>query len=112
MRNMTKERAGYIDRIRKAREYSDLSHEQIADKIGVSRPTYTNWEGRRGMPQKHIAIFCKITGVREKWLLGGQGPMTEMDDKFIALMKTIHDAALQAVIENLAHQWMSEKDGQ
>lgn len=65
----------YIQRIIKARESAGLKQDEICIKIGVSRPTYSNYERDRAMPQKYIAQFCKVTGVSEKWLLTGSGAM-------------------------------------
>lgn len=80
MKSLTDSQREYISRTRQAREAAKKKHAETAASIGVDRPTYTNYESRRPMPQKYIAKFCQYTGVREKWLLTGEGPMVNLDD--------------------------------
>lgn len=74
---MTTDQQLYIERTKKARKFAGKSQEETADFINVARPTYTNYERVRPMPQKYIAKFCQFTGVREKWLLSGNGSISE-----------------------------------
>lgn len=71
----TKDQELYILRVIQARESSGITQEEISRRIGVERPTYSNYERHRPMPQKYIAKFCQITNTNERWLLTGNGDM-------------------------------------
>lgn len=75
MKTRTQSRKEYLERVKQARLLSGKKQDEVARAIGVDRPTYTNYESRRAMPQKYIVDFCLFTGVTEKWLLTGEGPM-------------------------------------
>ena len=42
--------------LRAARVNTDLTQQEVADKIGVSKHTIINWERGRTKPKKHILI--------------------------------------------------------
>jgi transcriptional regulator with XRE-family HTH domain len=87
MDKRTKDKKAYIQRVRQARLNTPYTQEEMAKKIGVDRPTYTNYEIRRAMPQRYIAKFCKAAGISADWLLRGIGPMDDLgppEDAFFA----------------------------
>lgn len=46
-----------------ARVNTGLTQEQMAEKLGVTRPTYAAWEtGKAPMRTAYLVAFCVITG--------------------------------------------------
>lgn len=65
------------DRIKQIRNHFDLTQQQFADKLGVSKQNIVNYECRSKIPsQSAIANICKTFNVNETWLLTGEGDMT------------------------------------
>ena len=59
------------DRLRRAREHSGLDQTELADQMGVSRATISNYE--RGITNSRrpiIVAWAMATGVDVNWLLG------------------------------------------
>lgn len=59
------------ERLAKARKDARLDQQQIAEQLGVSRPTVSHWERNRSEPNvTHAARWAEITGVSFGWLAG------------------------------------------
>lgn len=69
------------DRCRKARESAGYEQAQLADLIGVSRATISNYEGGRTQPRKIVLnAWAMATGVPVAWLRDGtvtDGPLAQ-----------------------------------
>ena len=53
-----------------ARVSCGLSQQELADKMGVSRATVTNWErNKRTMRMPYLLLFCQITGFNKDDIL-------------------------------------------
>lgn len=53
-----------------ARVNANLTQEQLADRMGVSRQTVIDWEsGKREMRTAYLYMFCGITGFTEDDIL-------------------------------------------
>ena len=62
-------------RIRDAREKSGLTQEEMADRIGIGRTTYINFEtGRTRLFCNHLQETAAVLGVSEEELLFGPRP--------------------------------------
>lgn len=49
-----------------ARVSADLTQQELADKMGVSRSTVNDWEtGKREIKTAYLYLFCSITGFSE-----------------------------------------------
>ena len=61
------------DRLRKAREQADLSSQQMADHLVVSRNTIRNYESGHttNIPAAKLAKWAEVTRVPAVWLLTG-----------------------------------------
>lgn len=63
------------DRMRKALRISGLSQEEMADYLGVSRNTVSNWiNGHWGKPPRdaYLRLWALRTGVPYEWLKKGK----------------------------------------
>ncbi|WP_230101281.1 helix-turn-helix transcriptional regulator, partial [Microbacterium sp. Bi98] len=59
-------------RLRKSRIMADLEQAQIAEAIGVSRNTVSNWETGRSEPSATFFVrWAQATGVTLDWLAEG-----------------------------------------
>lgn len=63
-------------RIRMARRQAGLSQHALAEKIGVSRSSVSNWEGRSGIAPTLTGLgkIAAATGVSVGWLAAGIAP--------------------------------------
>ena len=60
------------DRLRKARLHAHLEQEEMAEKLGVTIGTISNWESGRVQPRNLRAVveeWSELTGVDPIWLL-------------------------------------------
>ncbi len=59
------------DRIRKARRHAKLTNKQLADPLGVTAPSISNWENGVSKPHplfvREVARICEVD---PEWLLG------------------------------------------
>lgn len=54
----------------------------LAKACGISTSAVAQWmTGANGINYKHISAIAKYLGVREKWLLTGQGPIEDFSSK-------------------------------
>ena len=66
------------DRLRKALREADLSVQDIAEYIGVSRNTVGAWINGRTVPNKaSLMLWAMRTGVPLEWLRTGESPHQE-----------------------------------
>lgn len=74
--------SGLKDRLRELRRLKGMTQEKFAERIGIRRNTYANYEIGRNYPiDAVIHSICREFDVREQWLRSGRGemfrPMTE-----------------------------------
>ena len=61
------------DRLRKAREHAKLSQSELADTIGISRPSVSVYEsGHRPPPKPVLITWAIVCQVDLDWLAGPQ----------------------------------------
>ena len=59
------------ERIRNLREDSDMTQQQIADKLYISRSAYSNYEnGSRAFPLEILSQIADIYGTSVDYLIG------------------------------------------
>lgn len=64
------------DRLKHLRKSLNLTQQQIADKIGIKRNSYANYEVGRNKPiDAIIHSLCREFNVSEDWLRYGKGDM-------------------------------------
>lgn len=58
------------EKIKEYRKTFDLSQEQLAEKLGVSRQVVTKWENEEGMPEiGNLKAISKLIGISIDYLL-------------------------------------------
>jgi hypothetical protein len=69
-------RAAFAARVRQARTSARYPIDEMALLLGITRDTYTKYEGRGAslMPHNLIVPFCLACRVSVEWLLTGIGP--------------------------------------
>lgn len=69
-------------RLKKIREYHDLSQQEFASKIALSRGYLANIEiGKQELNDRLIKLICQEFHVNEEWLRTGNGEMF-VEDKY------------------------------
>ena len=64
------------DRLKTLRKQLNLSQQEMADKLGINRGTYANYEVGRNEPIDAVTtLICKTFNVSEAWLRTGEGDM-------------------------------------
>lgn len=64
------------ERLRKLRKALDLTQAEMAERVGSSAGTWTNYEkGHRNPSRSVINNICKTFSVNEEWLCTGAGAM-------------------------------------
>lgn len=64
------------DRIKQLRKALDLTQQEFADRIGVKRNSFANYETGRNTPIDAIIVsMCREFNVNEDWLRTGEGEM-------------------------------------
>jgi len=61
-------------RLRLAREAAGLSQTEVARRIGIAQPTYSDLENKPGSSSKHLVKIASVLGVSADWLAYGEGP--------------------------------------
>lgn len=65
----------FADRLRAARESASLRQEDVAAKLGISRPAVVHWESGRSEPKATtLGRLAKLYGVTADSLLGLRPP--------------------------------------
>lgn len=64
------------DRLKFAREKSGLTQQQVAERVGMSQPTYFKVEKGVTKRTTYLAELANLFGVNSTWLATGQGEMT------------------------------------
>lgn len=64
------------ERLKKLRKALDLTQQEFADRIGIKRNSFANYETGRNTPIDAIIVsICKEFNVNENWLRTGKGDM-------------------------------------
>ena len=65
-------------RTKELRKALDLTQQQFADRLGITRGAVSNWDfGRSDPSDSAISLICREFNVREAWLRDGEGEMLE-----------------------------------
>lgn len=120
------------DRIKKLRREMDLTQQEFADKIGISRGNIGAYEvGKNAPSDAVISLICKTFNVNEAWLRDGVGEMflertrdeeiatfigsIQMDDKdsfkkrFISALSKLDENEWK-VLEKMALEFVEDRE--
>lgn len=96
------------ERLRQLRKALDITQQEFADRIGIKRNSYANYETGRNTPIDAIILsICREFNVNEEWLRTGEGEMfeelTEQQKilKYTALLLKDKDSAIANAIQTL-----------
>ena len=96
------------ERLRLLRKSLDITQQEFADRIGIKRNSYANYETGRNTPIDAIILsICREFGVNETWLRTGEGEMfeeiTEQEKlmKYAGLLLKDKDSAVANAIQAL-----------
>ena len=96
------------ERLRQLRKALDITQQEFADRIGIKRNSYANYETGRNTPIDAIILsICREFNVNEDWLRTGEGEMfeelTEQQKilKYTALLLKDKDSAIANAIQTL-----------
>lgn len=98
------------ERLKKLRKALDLTQQEFADRIGIKRNSFANYETGRNTPIDAIIVsICKEFNVNENWLRTGEGEMfielsySDEIAQFVGqLMKEEDDSFKKRLISGLA----------
>ena len=69
------ERTGFGERLRAAREAAGLTQQQVAERLGITQPSYALWERHAvALKPDQIANVAQILGVRVEELVNPATP--------------------------------------
>lgn len=81
------------ERLKKLRKALDLTQQEFADRIGISRGNIATYETREGSPGNSVInLICREFNVSETWLRTGEGEMfmeRTRDDELAAFMNEL-----------------------
>lgn len=67
------------DRLKEARKEAGLTQTQLAEKVGMSQPAYSELESGKSNSSALLAQIAFVLGVRSYWLATGEGPKPESE---------------------------------
>ena len=83
---------GISERIKKIVEYSKLTPNAFALKIGVSQPRFRNYLNGRSPDYETISkIVITFVMISERWLLTGEGDMLKNDELYAASSNMVEE---------------------
>lgn len=93
------------NRLKDARREKGLTQREVADRAGISQPTYSALEGKDGTGSKHLPKIAEVLGVRVRWLYSGEGPrykgdleLTEAEEDIIAMWRSFPDDSKRLIL--------------
>ena len=96
------------EKIRFVRESKDLSQEQFAEVLGVSRQTVSKWETGAAVPDgEKIAVLCERLGVRRQFF--GEGEANGVPSASSARIAPEVEAAVRAAPKTLRFRFAAAK---
>lgn len=106
------------ERLKKLRKALDLTQQEFADRIGISRGNIATYETRDGSPGNSVVnLICREFNVSETWLRTGEGEMfvDVPSDTLDAMAREYHlDRFGRTVVEKMLNlnekQWAAFHD--
>lgn len=84
-------------RLLEIRKFFNLTQEELAERIGLTRSAIANMEsGSRNIMERTVLDICREFGISKNWLLTGEEPMIEFkteDEKMFSELGGVMSAA-------------------
>lgn len=93
-------------RWKSARNALGLKQAELADKLGISRPTVSLYENDAAIPLGSIRAFSAICGVRESYLLNGDLPILEPPSAQTAVQRIVQELNLPDICAAAMEEWL------
>ena len=106
------------DRLKKLRERSGMSQQQVADKLGIGRTTYLKYESGENKPTRKLNELASLFNVSVDYLLKGTQKVAEIeyegDDFFVKMAKKLNqtDDGLRMIAVLLRKEFDKNADWQ
>ena len=95
------------DRLKALRKSLDITQQEFADKIGIKRNSYANYETGRNTPIDAIIVsICREFGVNEEWLRHGTGEMYKKKDAAFSELIAEIDYSDDEFLKNIITAYM------
>jgi transcriptional regulator with XRE-family HTH domain len=96
---------GIIHRVRAARHDAQLSQEQVAQRLGITKAGYGHYE-REAQPLavEQLFILSDLLGRPMTYLLGLEGDLTEEEGELVQAWRSIRDDRVRALLLGMARQ--------
>lgn len=73
----------FSERFKRARAVAGLSRQDVADQLGITYQSVSEWENKGNIPRHdRLAKLSELLGVRSAWLSTGEEPMAAMRQWF------------------------------
>lgn len=93
------------NRLKDARREKGFTQREVAERAGISQPTYSALEGKDGTGSKHLPKIAEVLGVRVRWLYSGEGPrykgeleLTETEEDMIAMWRSFPESSRRLIL--------------
>nr|DAO38378.1 MAG TPA: Repressor protein CI [Caudoviricetes sp.] len=82
------------ERLKDLRKALNLTQQEFADRIGIKRNSFANYETGRNTPiDAIIKSICREFKVNEEWLRTGEGDMFKPVNKNLQILEYFNDVA-------------------
>ena len=101
----------FKDRLKKLRCDNNLTQQELAELIFVSRSTIAKWENGIGIPSDiNIKGLCKFFNVDYKWLLGIEEKEENIEDNIKKIKQIMSDEYSSTDIEQYKQEFKKSQD--
>jgi transcriptional regulator with XRE-family HTH domain len=100
-------RDGMPGRLREFRQSQDAAQGEFADRCGIPRPSYRDYEGGKSFPGSSALIQLQAQGLNVNWLLARVGPMLISD--LAKSPPALNEAVLVGVVEAIEN-FLAERE--
>lgn len=101
----------FKDRLKKLRCDNNLTQQELAELVFVSRSTIAKWENGIGIPSDiNIKELCKFFNVDYKWLLGIEEKEENIEDNIKKIKQIMSDECSSADIEQYKLEFKKSQD--
>lgn len=94
------------ERWKAARLELGYKQSELADELGISRPTISIYEKDATIPLSSIKAIASICGVRESYLLNGDLPILEPPKEQTPVERIVEQLGLPPIFATAMEEWL------